>query len=98
MENLLKRFPHLGGLILGNLDNKSLINCKKAGRDVSEFLEKDKLICIRVLRKYHRNFDKFKELWKEVINKTSFEMVKQLAVAVQNFFQSYPIIKNLKSN
>ena len=98
MENLLKRFPHLGGLILGNLDNKSLINCKKAGRDVSEFLEKDKLICIRVLRKYHRNFDKFKELWKEVINKTSFEMVKQLAVLVQNFFQRYPIIKNLKSN
>ena len=62
MENVLKRFPHLGGLILDNLDNTSLITCKKARRDVSEFLEKEKLIGLRVLRKYHRNFDKFKEL------------------------------------
>ena len=91
MEILLKRFPHLGGLILGNLDNKSLFNCKKAGRDVSEFLEKDKLI--RVLRKYHRNFDKFKEPWKEVINKTSFEMVKQLTVQFKTFFKDILLLK-----
>ena len=98
MENLLKKLPHLGKLILSHLDNKSLINCKKARTDVSEFLEKDKLIGIRVLRKYHRNFDKLKELWKEVIDKTSLVMMKQLAVAVRNFFRSYPIIQNLESN
>ena len=86
MENLLKKLPHLGKLILSHLDNKSLINCKKARTDVSEFLEKDKLIGIRVLRKYHRNFDKLKELWKEVIDKTSLVMMKELAVAVRNFF------------
>ena len=98
MENVLKRFPHLGGLILDNLDNTSLITCKKARRDVSEFLEKEKLIGLRVLRKYHRNFNKFKELWKEVIDKISLAMLKQLAVAVQNFFRLYPIIQNLESN
>ena len=98
MENLLKKLPHLGKLILSHLDNKSLINCKKARTDVSEFLEKDKLIGIRVLRKYHRNFDKLKELWKEVIDKTSLVMMKHLAVAVRNFFRSYPIIQNLESN
>ena len=98
MENILKRFPHLGELTLNNLDNKSLINGKKASRDVSKFLENEKFFWIRILKRYHRNFVRFEESWREVIKKPSFEMVKQLAVTVQNFFQLYPVINYLESN
>ena len=98
MEDILNRFPHLGKLTLNNLDNKSLINGKKASRDVSKFLENEKFFWVRILKRYHRNIDRFEESWKEVIKKTSFEMMKQLAVMVQNFFQLYPIIKNLESS
>ena len=90
MENICRRCPFLGELILNNLDNQSLINCKKASRDLSEFLESERFFWIRILRTYRKNFNEFKEDWKEVIKKTSLEMVKQLAVAALHYFKIHP--------
>ena len=90
METICQRFPHLGKLVLNNLDNQSLINCKEASRIFSEFLESERFFWITILRTYQNNFNEFKEAWKEVINKTSIEMVKQLAVAALHYFKIYP--------
>lgn len=75
---------------MNNLDNQSLINCKEASREISEFLESERFFWITILRSYQNNFNEFKEAWKEVINKTSIEMVKQLAVAALHYFKMHP--------
>ena len=98
MENILARYPHLGKLVFNNMDNQSLINFKEASRDVSEFMENDRFFWIRILKRYGKNFVKFKESWKEVTKKTPVEKVKQLVLAVKTFFQVYPLIETLESN
>ena len=98
METILARFPHLGKIVFNNLDNQSLINLKEASRDVSEFMENDRFFWIRILKRYRKNFDKFKESWKEVTKKTPLEKVKQLVMTVKTFFRAYPLIEKFKSN
>ena len=92
MEKICQRFPHLGKLVLNNLDNQSLINFKEAIRDVSEFLENERFFWIVILRRYQSHFNEFKESWKEVTHKTSLEMVKHLAVSTLQYFKIYPLI------
>ena len=96
---IFKRFPHFSESIFNNLDNQSLINCKEASRELSEFLESERFFWIRILRNYNKNYDKFQDHWKMSINKTSIEIVKHLAVATNSFFKSqnihiYEIINN----
>ena len=97
--SIFKRFPHFSELIFNNLDNQSLINCKEASRELSEFLDNERFFWIRILRNYNKNYDKFQDYWKMSINKTSIEIVKHLAVATHTFFKSqnihiYEIINN----
>ena len=92
MENICQRFPHLRKVVLNNLDNQSLITCKGAIRDVSEFLENERFFWIRILKRYQRHFNEFKESWKVLINKTSLEMVKHLALSTLQYFKIYPLI------
>ena len=98
MENILARFPHLGKLVLNNMDNQSLINFKEASRDVSEFMENERFFWIRILKRYGKNLVKFEESWKEATKKTPLEKVKQLVLTVKTFFQAYPLIETLESN
>ena len=92
METICLRFPHLVKLVLNNLDNQSLIYCKEASREVSESLENERFFWIIILRRYRNNFNDFEESWKDVINKTSLEMVKQLAIAALRYFKIYPLL------
>ena len=87
MENIIKRIPNLGVLILNNLDDQSLAKSKRTSREVAKFLDNERFYWIRILGKYKKNFEGFEESWKDVINKTPTNVIKQLAVAVQKFFE-----------
>ena len=86
--DLFKRFPHIGESILNNLDNQSLINCKEASQELSEFLEKERFFWIRILTNYSKHYDTFLDFWKMAVNRTSIEIVRHLAVATKTFFTS----------
>ena len=86
IEDLFKRFPHISQSIFDKLDNQSLINCKEASRELSEFLENERFFWIRVLRNYSRHYDSNNDFWKIVINRTSIKLIRHLAVATKNFF------------
>ena len=86
MESLCQRFPNVIELVLDNLDDKSLVNCREASRKMSELLPKGRFYWIRRIKKYNTSFRSFKTSWRQVINKTSVEIIKELAVEVQNFF------------
>ena len=85
---LFKRFPHIGESILNKLDNQSLINCKEASQELSEFLEKERFFWIRILTNYSKHYDTFLDFWKMAVNRTSIEIVRHLAVATKAFFTS----------
>ena len=87
MENIIKRIPNLGVLILNNLDDQSLAQSKRTSREVAKLLDNERFYWIRILGKYSKHFEGFEESWNDVINKTPSNVIKQLAVAVQKFFE-----------
>ena len=89
METFYKRFPIASKMVLNNLDDQSLRNSKEASREISEFLDNGRFFWIRIIEKYKDNFNGFEKSWKEVINKTPTDVLKQLAKSVEKFFKTY---------
>ena len=87
MENLCKRFPHLAESIFDQVDDKSLNKSKEISGEVLEFLDNGKFFWIRIIKKYQRRLNDFPKLWKQVFDKTPVEKVKQIAIAISQFFQ-----------
>ena len=56
---------------------------------IAESLVNQRFYWIRIIKNYTKNFKGFEESWKEVINKTQVDILKQLALAVEQFYQSY---------
>ena len=90
MEIICKRFPHVGKLVLNILDDQSLARSKEASQEMSKFLVKERFFWIRIIKKIVKNFKGFEESWNEVLVKTPFDVIKQLAVTLVEFSNSYP--------
>ena len=93
MDILCKRFPLVVVRVLNNLDDQSLTRSKEASREIAECLDNEKFYWIRIIKKYNGNFEGHEKSWKEVLHKTPVDVVKQLAVAVQQFFESHSFKK-----
>jgi hypothetical protein len=87
METICKRFPHLAERIFDQVDNQSLNNCKEISGEVLEYLENERFFWIRIIKKYQERLKDFPKLWKPVIDKTPTEIVKEIGIAVSQFFQ-----------
>ena len=70
MKNICHRFPSVIELVLDNLDDKNLVNCREASREMSKFLPKGR---IRIIKHYSAKFESFENSWRQVINKASVE-------------------------
>ena len=88
METICNRFPHLAGRIFDQVDDQSLNNCKEISGEVLEYLENERFFWIRIIKKYSGKLKDFPELWKPVIDRTPTETVKEIGIAVSEFFQS----------
>ena len=86
MESLCQRFPHVIKLVLDNVDDKSLVNCREASKKMSEFFPIERFYWIRIIKQYSVYFGSFENSWRKTINKTPVEIIKQLAVEVQEVF------------
>ena len=82
--------PHLGENIFNQLDNQNLTKCKKVSRSFYAFLENNKLLWTRIMKKYTVNHTEFEKDWKSVLEKTPVENIKQLAIAVEQFYMFRP--------
>ena len=67
---VLSRFPCIAQDIFKELDNKSLIKCRKLSVPVQNFIDNEKFIWIRQMQKYSGNMEEFYDQWKLVIRKT----------------------------
>ena len=86
-DTVLSRFPSVAQDIFKELDNKSLIKCRKASFLWQNFIDNEKIIWIRQLQKYIGNMEEFYEQWKLVIRKTPVIIVNELSRAVVQFFE-----------
>ena len=89
-----KRFPFVSKIILNNLENQSLARSKEINRRLNKFLENERFYWIRILMKYKRNFEGFEKSWNHVIENAPIAILKQLALAVQE----YKVSSNLSSH
>ena len=96
MNEILIRFPTVGLKIFRQLDNESLAKSKRINKIVSIFLEKGTLTWKRRIQKYISNQIEFIQDWKVVIKKISLELLKELALNVEAFYQQN-ISKRLES-
>lgn len=90
MENIFKRFQLVGRMIIKKLDPKSLTRSIEASKEISKFLENERFLFIRIIKRYKKNFKEFENSWNEVIQKFPLKIVKELAKAVQKVFKKYP--------
>ena len=79
-------FPHIFEKIFDELDNKSLMNCRKVSATWRSFLENEKFVCLRRIKKYGRNMVYFTNQWKKVIKKRPQQEIIELSRAVELFF------------
>ena len=52
MEEVLLRFPHLGEKIFEELDNLVLTNCRTICKSWKDFIEENKIVQFRIVKKY----------------------------------------------
>ena len=79
-------FPHIFEKIFDELDNKSLMNCRKVSATWRSFLENEKIVCLRRIKKYGRNMVYFTNQWNKLIKKRPQQEIIELSGAVELFF------------
>jgi hypothetical protein len=87
IENFFVRFPAISKEILNHLDDQSLTKFKEASRQLFPIIDKQRTFWIRSLMNYNENFERFLDSWKKVINKTPTEIIKELAISMNQFYK-----------
>ena len=87
MEIIFERFPLIRQRVIKNLDNQSLTRSFEAKRGFAEFSNIDRFFWIRIIKKYVRNFEGVEDSWREILHRTKIDVIKQLALAVEEFFK-----------
>ena len=98
--DVFKRFPLVCKKILNRLDDQSLVRSKEASKEIAECLENGRFYWIRMMKKMsfgmtqmtkmkRGRYQGFDESWKEVIFKTPINYIKDLAIAVQYFYEQF---------
>ena len=86
MDEILIRFPVVGQTIFKQLDDKNLAKSREVSKVGHDFLDNDSLLWRRRIQKYFKNQTEFSKDWKLVTNKTPIDILKKLAITVENFF------------
>ena len=87
MEDLCERIPLICKFVFSNLDDKSLTNCRETSRRLKESLDTERLLWLRIIKCNSTHFNEHSKLWKKAVEKTPLENLKELAVAVDQFFK-----------
>lgn len=83
MEEIITRFPHLGEQIFDQLTGEDLQRCREIEESWKIFIDSQKFPWIRAIKK-HLKLDKD---WKEVVQRSNVEIVRNLASAVYDHYQ-----------
>ena len=79
--------PLLAGMILKRLDNHSLMICRESSIVLCQYLNEDKMVSVRKIKKYNSSFVEFQNVWKKVLKKAPVKIVREFAILAQEFFK-----------
>ena len=85
-EDLCLRFPSIAESIFDELDNQSLVKCREASREWSEFLSSPKFLLMRKIKKTVETRREFRKVWRSVGKKLNTNTILQLEATVTEFF------------
>ena len=94
MEEVRNRFSHIMEQINALLDNKSLVKCKEADREMCKFIKNQRsgrFLTTRKIQRYNKNSDEFEKDWKIVCQKLPIDKLNQFAILVKQFHDAYPM-------
>ena len=97
MDVMILKFPLIAEKIFGELDNKTMTNCKQVNRFWNVFLDEKKVQWFRILQKYAGNMVYFFNDWKIVLMKTPAKIFKTLALQAHEFFEGNPELMKEKT-
>ena len=87
-EEFFLRFPELGEDIFKELDNQSLVKCKRVSKSWDRFLVDQRFILMRKIRKATGLSSEFRKLWKTFPTSETFTS-EDLQTALIKFFENY---------
>ena len=88
MENITERFPNVAKAIFSKLDNKYLVEANGVCSSWKNSITSQKFYWIRIIQAHIDDGHEFTSIpWQKVLLKTSVEMVKELSIAVYQFYQ-----------
>ena len=90
MEDLCERFPLIAVKVFNILDDQSLVKTRIMNQDIKSFLDNKRFYFLRILASFKGNFVEFRESWRKVVEKASFETIKELTFLTQEFFEHNP--------
>ena len=83
MEKVFLRFGHLGEEIFNSLDDKTLTDCSKVGKNWNSFIKNKKFFWIRIIKKYDKISNGFhidcQQKWNKLFQKIGIEDIKLFA-------------------
>ena len=88
LEELFLRFPLMARLILINLNDQTLVQFNKISKELYKNDTKERLVWIRIIKKYASSFQDVHEAWKEIVHKTPNGYLEKLAKSIQEFSKS----------
>ena len=77
------RFPHLAEAVFDELDNKTLVECRRASRPWRTHLDQEKCLKIRIILSDIEKFHKVQEEWNRFLRGTTTEVVNRLGQAIK---------------
>ena len=84
------RTSHLAVAIFEEVDNMTLANCNIIGETWGSFIEAKKVKWLRIILKYAGNMTEFADYWKVLLRRTTVQIVKEIALPVEDFFCANP--------
>ena len=79
IEEIFARFPDLTEVILGKLDDRSLVSCREVSKTWQEYVDSQRFFWIRKILKYANPQTKFHCEWKIFLDKTPMKILKIFA-------------------
>ena len=86
MDEVLLKFSVVGQKIFKQLDDKSLARSREINKIVLSFLDNGSMLWRRRINKYAKNQIEFYKDWKLVTKKVSLQVMKELALATEEFY------------
>ena len=90
MENLFSTCPHLKENIFNDLDDASIEECRLVCKSWRSYLDQNKHVRIRLIRKSVDCYEQVEESWKEVFKKSNSDTIEQLFGAVKELYGVKP--------